>query len=118
MTKKIKKEIKKPLNMEKELLEYVIAYNNFNEQKKASENGIKELKPQIIKILNENDATKGKSQLYDVILSHIKQKKLSEKKLKEELFAREEQKLWESCLYDLEYDRLTVKKRKGGENIF
>ena len=118
MGKKSKKEVKKVLNLEGELLEIVIIYNKFNEQKKAAEKEIKLIKPQIIKILNENDAIKGKSQLYDVSLSHIKQEKLSEKKLKEELFARGEQKLWESCLYDSEYDRLTVKKRKGGENIF
>lgn len=118
MSNKPKKEVKKTIDIEGKLLEMVIIYNELNEQKKHSEDKMKPLKLQIIKILNNSDAIKAKNQIYDVNLSHIKERRLSEKKLKEELFARGEQALWESCLYDSEYDRLTVKKRKGGENIF
>ena len=118
MSKKPKKEVKKILNLEGELLKIVAIYNEFNEQKKISEEEMKILKPQIVEILNDNNVTKAKSQLYTVNNNHVKQEKVSTKKLKEELFARGEQELWESCLYTMEYDRLTVKKIKGGENIF
>ena len=118
MAKKPKKEVKPVLKLEKELLICAIAYNDFNEQKKDMEDLMKPLKEKIIKMLSESDATKAMSQVYLINWSHIKTKKLSEKKLKEELFVRGDEKLYNSCLYDLEYDRLTVKKRKGGENIF
>lgn len=116
--KKPKTEVKKVLKLEGELLEIVIIYAEFNEQKKYSEAEIKILKPQIIKILNNNDATKAKSQLYDVNCSHIIEDKISTKKLKEELYARGQQEIWKSCLYKSDYYRLTIKKKKGGENIF
>ena len=116
--KKPKKEVKKILKLEGELLKIVTIYNKFNEQRKVAKKEMEPFKLQIIKILRDKDVTKAKSQIYDVNLSHIEQKKLSEKKLKEEMFAHGQQKLWESCLYDLEYDKLTVKLRKGGKNIF
>lgn len=115
--KKPKKEVKK-VKLEGELLEIVVIYSEFNEQKKTAEKEMKPLKPQIIEMLNKMDATKAISQLYDVNLSHIIEEKASTKKLKEELYARGQQELWKSCLYEIEYDRLTIKKRKGGENIF
>ena len=115
--KKPKKEVKK-IKLEGELLEIVIIYSEFNEQKKTAEKEIKPLKPQIIKMLSDMDATKAVSQLYDVLWSHIIEYRVSTKKLKEELFALGQQRLWESCLYKNEYDKLTIKRRKGGENIF
>ena len=116
-----KKKIEKILILKGELLEIVVLYNTLNEQKKDAEDDMKPIKKQIIEILNKVNMTKGKSQIYTLNLSHIEQEKLSEKKLKEELFALEDQKIkeiWKRCLYKIKYDRLTVKKRKGGENIF
>jgi len=116
-----KKKVEKILILKGELLEIVVLYNTLNEQKKDAEDDMKPIKKQIIEILNKVNMTKGKSQIYTLNLSHIEQEKLSEKKLKEELFALEDQKIkeiWKRCLYKIKYDRLTVKKRKGGENIF
>jgi len=116
-----KKEVKKVLNLKGELLEIVIIYNRLNEEKKESDEKMKPLKPQIIKMLTNMDITKAMSQIYSVNWSHIIEERISTKKLKEELFALEDQKIkeiWKRCLYKNEYDRLTVKKRKGGENIF
>ncbi len=116
-----KKKIKEILNLKGELLEVVITYNELNEQKKEAETDMKPLKPQIIKMLSKMNIKKAVSQIYSVNWSHIKEDRISTKKLKEELFALENQKIkeiWKRCLYKNEYDRLTVKKRKGGENIF
>ena len=106
------------LNKDKELLEKVVAYEELNSQIKDIEDTLKKIRKDIITHMNKIDITKARDQIYKVILSHIKQKKLSKKKLVEELTARGLIEIYNSCLYDSEYDRLTISRRKGGENIF
>lgn len=106
------------LNKDKELLEKVIAYEELHSQIKDIEDTTKKIKKEIIAHMNKLDITKARDQIYKLNLSHIKQRRLSEKKLKEELTARGLIEIYNSCLYDSEYDRLTIGKRKGGENIF
>lgn len=112
--------VKKKYNLEKDkdLFEKVVAYEELNSQQKEIKDTLGKIKKEIIDYMKSIKLEKAKSQVYSVNLSHIIQKRLSEKKLKEELEARGLLEIYESCLYTSEYDRLSVSKRKGGENIF
>lgn len=106
------------LEDDKELYDKVIAFDELNDQKKEIEDTLNKIRKEIIHDMRSISIDKAISQLLSVSLNHIKQKRLSEKKLIEELTVRGLIEIYNSCLYDSEYDRLTVSKRKGGENIF
>lgn len=108
----------KPFGLTGKLLEMVIAYDELNSQKKDIENTLKKIGTEVKTFMKSKKIDKAKSQIYSVILTHIETKRLSEKKLKEELKARGLYDIYESCLYTSAYDRLSVTRRKGGENIF
>ena len=100
------------------LLKMVIAYDELKIQNTDIEDTLKKINEEIKEFMKSKKIDKAKSQIYTVVLSHIKTKRLSEKKLKEELKARGLYDIYESCLYDSVYDQLRVTKRKGGANIF
>lgn len=115
---KNEKNLNPSINLEGELLKLVIEYHTLNSKKKEIKNDLKSLKNKILKEMKENDIKKAKSQIYSASWSHIEQKRLAKNKIKEELNARGLIDIYNDCLYDTEYDRLLIKRRKGGENIF
>jgi predicted phage-related endonuclease len=92
--------------------ELVDEYHNLMEKKKDIEKKTKELKNQIIMKLDDHRMKETFTDNYNVKVSHVKYNKLSSKKIKEELDAREMTEIYEGCQYPVEYDRLSVKERK------
>lgn len=108
------------LNLDGELLKFVIDYIKITSKIDHWEKLRKTLKKEIITEMKregkEND--KLKSQLYSLSYKYVESKKVSTKKLKEILYAKDLGNIYEECEYDSKYDQIYVRKRKGGENLF
>jgi hypothetical protein len=79
---------------------------------------LEELKIKAIDKAKRKGINKAKSQLLSFSFSHIIQTRVATKKLKEVLTAKGLVDLYKECEYDIEYDQINVRKRKGGENTF
>lgn len=110
----------KYLNLTGSLLKMVIEFDTINDKLNDLNNEKNILRDKIIETMEKKDIKKARSQLFNVSYSIVQQKpKISTKKLYEEMIARGLEPLWNSCLYTpQQYSKLTVSKRKGGENIF
>jgi len=110
--------LKSSLNLTGKLLDLVMNYEQLRNQRDNFDKIMKTQKELIIEEMEKLGINKAKSQLYSVSLSKVKQQRLSNNKLKEELEARGLIKIYNDCLYDSEYLALSVRKRKAGENLF
>lgn len=107
-------------NLDGELLKLVDKYIEIKEEIEIITKNKEDIKDLIKKEMRKKDLKKLKSQLYSVSLSHVQPKeRISAKKLKEILVAKGLEKLWNDCLYvPNPYDKLDVRRRKGGQTIF
>jgi len=100
-------------NMDEETEKYVDMYFRINKKIDALNTKKTILRKRIIKMIGEKK--KLTCFKYTASYSKFKMKRLSEKKIKEILYAMDLNEVYDSCTYETESERLTIKERSGSE---